>query len=340
MTVARQAVDTQVEQLLAVLARRDADAVERLRTAAFDDLSTWPELDVITRTVSAPTPTGPGSCDVAGAYLTVGARPTLVISQAPSARMNFTALHELGHHLQHTDEDLFLKLFESPDGAELEEAACDHFAARVLLPEQHLHEQFAAGVTAASVATLWRNSSASRSAVCIAASRHLPAPGHVLLLEPDGTTIIDANRELPRVSRASDQSTHPVIARGLANSDGHAEGKGRLTYRDGIQGAELFTQTGDIDGYLVAVAVLDSAPWRRLSIPTPDSGPRARWRDCEHCGATFQSFAHPCPRCRVVPCPECSRCNCTVPERRCDTCFLVQPVAAFNGASTRCLDCS
>jgi hypothetical protein len=342
MMLLRHTIDTQVDRMLTVVAAGGGvDALDRLRAAAYDDLRTWADLDVVERPASDTARTiAEGSCDVAGAYLSVAGRPTILVSVATVARMNFTALHELGHHLQRTDDDLFVRLLESPHTVELEEAACDHFAARVLLPEQLVEEHLGGGVTAQSVAALWRASSASRSAVCIAASRRLLAPGHVLLLEPDGHTVIDANRELPRVRRASDQSRHPVIARALQTGGRTTEGSGSLTYRDSIRGADLFTQAGDIDGYLVVVAVLDSAPWRRLSIPSADPGPQARWRDCEHCGETFRSFARPCPRCGVVACVECARCNCTVQERTCDRCFLVLPVSAFAGDSTACLDCS
>lgn len=341
MTLTRHAIDAHVDQMVAAVTRTGDEALDRLRTAAYDDLHTWPDIGIVARSAAEPlVALATSSCDVAGAYLTVAGRPTLVIAHASLARMNFTALHELGHHLQQTDDDLFSTLYASPHSAELEEAACDHFAARILLPEQLINEHLAQGVTADAVAALWQATSASRSAVCIAASRRLPAPGHVLLLDDAGTTVIDANRELPRVPRGSDQSSHPVIARGLTAASHTAEGTGTLQYRDGIRGAGLFTQTGDIGGYLVAVAVLDSAPWRRLSIPTYDPGPQARWRDCEYCGEAYRSFARPCSRCGVVACTECGRCNCTVPERRCDSCFLVQPLAGFEGTSTRCINCS
>lgn len=341
MMPTRLVIGAQVEQMFAVLAKRGTDVLERLQTAAYEDLTGWPDFDVVARPAPGTAPADEStSCDVAGAYIIISGRPTLVIAEASQSRMNFTALHELGHHLQRTDDDLFTNLFDSPASAELEEAACDHFAAQVLLPAHLVQEHLRVGVTAESITALWQASSASRMAVCIAASRRLPAPGHVLLLDLEGSTVIDANRELPRIARGSDQSRHPVITRGLARPSHRAEGTGRLQYRDGIRGAELFTQTGDIGDYVVAVAVQDSAPWRSLSVPSRDAGPQARWRDCEHCEATFPSFDRPCLRCNVVVCPECSRCNCTRPEQRCDSCFLVQPLAAFGESSTRCLDCS
>src|SRR3712207_7445398 len=46
---------------------------------------------------------------------------------------------------------------------------------------------------------------------------------------------------VPPVRRGSHQGTNPVIARALAGA-GHATGRGRFTYRDGIEGQELFVQ--------------------------------------------------------------------------------------------------
>lgn len=333
------AARTQAAAMITELEARRPGAVERLTRGALAELRTWPELTVKDVPENQ---TGQG-CSVAGAY-DYGPPPRLsVAASASHARRDFTALHELGHHLQKTSFDLIEPFSREPDGGLLlEDASCDAFAAEILLPahliEQHLD---ANGPTASAITRLWAASNASRMAVCVRAAQHLPAPGHVLLLETTGHLAFAVSHGLPPMRRGGFQGEIPVIERALTGS-GRAQGRTQLRYRDGIPGRELHTDTAPMDGYLVAVLVVDSAPWRPFTLPTADTGPRSRSYICANCDEHYRSFDPACPHCSTPACPDCGRCACPPrnPGRTCTRCFLAHPPAMFPADSDRCLDCS
>jgi hypothetical protein len=236
--------------------------------------------------------------------------------------------------LQRTDIDLAAVLWEQQSLDMFEDLACDAFAATMLLPDRAVDQVIdAKGPTATDVVTLYRRAGASRSAVCVRASQRLPAPGHVLLLNEDGTVFFAAAAGMPPLRKGGDQSRVEVIARGLRS--GSSRGRGRFFYRDGIVGDELFMQTADMDGYLVVVAVIDRAPWEKFALPSRDVGPRGSSYECANpaCGATYVSYEPRCPRCQVAPCTECGRCACrsALAEKTCTSCWLVRPATGFVG---------
>ncbi|GGZ43236.1 ImmA/IrrE family metallo-endopeptidase [Streptomyces poonensis] len=329
-------------QATAMMAELDAHrpgATQRLAQDALAEMQTWPELTV--RRV-AEAQSGP-RCSVAGAYAP-GPPPQIVVADSTSpARQDFTALHELGHHLQQNSFALMDAFARQPDrGVLLEDAACDAFAAEILLPAPLVEHHLASdGPTAPDIVELWRASGASRMAVCVRAIQHLPAPGHILLLDTGGQVVFAASHGLRPLQRGSFQGDIPTIAQARAGQ-GRAQGRTQIRYRDGILGRELHAQTAPMDGYLVAVLVTDSAPWRAFTPPTKDTGPQAREYICEHCDEEFRSFEPACSVCGVPRCPECDRCACParVTERLCQGCFIRHPPAMFADGADRCLDCS
>ncbi|WP_395297164.1 ImmA/IrrE family metallo-endopeptidase [Kitasatospora hibisci] len=333
------AARTQASAMVEELEAARPGAVDRLGQGALAELRSWPELIVVDVEES----TAEQGCSVAGAY-DFGPPPRLsVATSASHARRDFTALHELGHHLQKNNFALMDAFSREPDGGVLlEDAACDAFAAEILLPaslvDRHLD---AKGPDASAITHLWRASNASRMAVCVRAAQRLPAPGHVLLLDRAGRLAFGASHGLPPLPRGSLQSDIPVVDRAAAGS-GRAQGRTRVRYRDGILGRELHTDIAPMDGYLVAVLVADSAPWRAFTPPTPDTGPRSREYICANCDEEYHSFEPACPRCHVPSCPECGRCTCPsrVAERLCPNCFTLHPPRMFSPGSDLCLNCS
>jgi hypothetical protein len=286
-------------------------------------------------------------CSVAGAYLSSAKPPVIAVAAAASAaRQDFTALHELGHHLQRTRDMLIEELFAQPDdGLALEDAACDAFAAAILLPEPLVQQHIGSrGPSADDLVALWRDANASRAAVCVRASEHLPAPGHVVLLDADGLVAFSASHGLPPIRCGSDQSGSLLISEAIRRESGRGTGRTRLEYRNAVQGDELWAQIAPIDGYFVAVMVLDSAPWRNFAPPPTVQGPRGRWRICEWpgCSHHFMTFEKPCENCGAPNCPECGRCSCApkVAERTCPRCHLIQPASMFTDSGGPCRDCS
>lgn len=334
----RAAARAQAEAMLTVLRRDHADAMQRLGASALHELRQWPGLEVR----EIPDARSGNGCSVSGAYFAGTPAVLAVAASASLARRDFTALHELGHHLQQTMVELMDVLLDQPDGGTtLEESACDAFAADILLPQtladQHITE---AGPTADAAVALWRSSNASRMATCVKASERLPAPGHVLLIDSDGALAFAASHGLPPLRRGSDQSHVPVLRTALSGG-GRTEGRGRLAYRDGILGEELYLQTAEMGGYLLTIAVTDLAPWKSFAPSARQTGPEPTEYTCAHCGEDFTSYAPACARCESAPCPDCRRCGCDrkVSERQCTACFVVHPLAMFDGASARCRDC-
>ncbi|MBT2508525.1 ImmA/IrrE family metallo-endopeptidase [Streptomyces sp. ISL-98] len=324
--------------MLGMLHKHHGDAVDRLAAGALAELQQWTNLQV--REVPD-TQAGQG-CSVAGAYFP-GPPPVLAVARSVSlARRDFTALHELGHHLQQNHLTLIDALLAEPDGGtSLEDAACDAFAAEILLPDTQVDLHMGtAGPTADDAVALWHASNASRMATCVKASERLPAPGHVFLLDSQGRLAFTASHGLPPLRRGSNQAAIPVISTALA-THGRAQGQTRLRYRDGILGEELHIQTVPMGGYLLAIAVTDLAPWKRFAPSSRDTGPRAVDYTCAHCGEDFVSFAAPCTTCEAAPCPECGRCDCAsrVAERQCPGCFVLHPAAMYTDGSDRCRDC-
>ncbi|RZB19603.1 DUF955 domain-containing protein [Streptomyces sp. F001] len=332
------AARTQAAAMIQELEAARPGAVERLAQGALAELRTWPELTVLEVDENL---TEQG-CSVAGAY-DFGPPPHLsVATSASRARRDFTALHELGHHLQKNSFALMEPFGREPDGGLLlEDAACDAFAAEILLPaplvNQHLDTK---GPTASTVTQLWQASNASRMAVCVRAVQRLPAPGHILLLDTTGHLAFAASHGLPPLRRGSFQGDIAVIDRALTGS-GHARGLTQVRYRDGILGRQLHTDTASMDGYLVAVLVTDSAPWRTFTPPTRDTGPQSRDYICANCDEEYRSFDPACQRCHIPPCPDCGRCACPprVTERLCPGCFTLHPPSMFPSGSDRCLNC-
>jgi hypothetical protein len=305
--------------------------------------------DVTVRLVpEADTKRRPGepACSVAGIYVDDEVPPVLAVANsASSGRRAFTVLHEFGHHLQRTKLTLTELLLTQPDdGVTLEDTACDAFAAEILLPTT-LVDQFVGdrGPTGPQIVDLWRASAASRAAVCVRAAQRLPSPGHVVLLDEVGTVSFSASTDLPPLTRGSQQRTVDTVREAYTRS-GRATGRTRLRYRDGILGEELHAQVVPMDGYLLLVAVTDTAPWETFSLSSRHSGPVAAAWICEHpdCGHEFHSFDPRCPCCDHPTCLECRRCRCQprVRERTCTGCFQRLPASLFTGESTRCSDCA
>jgi hypothetical protein len=285
-------------------------------------------------------------CSVSGAYHEAAAgRPAaLAIGRSLSAgRRAFTALHELGHHIQLNDIDLAGALFApGVDSHSLEEAACDTFAADLLLPHDVVAEHIGAkGPTADEVAGLICATTASRSAACVRAAQLLPSPGHVVLLKSDGAVFFAASAGAPPLQRDRVQ-TDPFVRQALAAATHQRQGTVRWTYRDGIVGGEMYAQSADVGGLIVIVAVVNSAPWEAFSPPSREDGPRARSRICVRCDEETSSFEPPCTRCGVPQCHSCRACECqvAVKERKCPTCWMVRPVRMYVGASAVCTECS
>jgi hypothetical protein len=343
LAVSRVEVQAGVVKVAAALEALWPGAAGELAEDPCEVLATWDQVEL--RYV--PAVEADSRCSVAGAYVyEEGQIPVLAVARSTSAgRRAFTALHELGHHLQQMDVDLAQELASAGTrGPILEDAICDAFAAAVLLPDALVDQHIpAAGPTVYDVGDLNAASSASRAAVCVRAAQRLRSPGHVVLLDYDGSVQFAAAQGLPPVAKGSNQSSVPVIQDALGFRT--AKGRTRLLYRDSIRGEELFVQAGDLDGYVVAVLTTDRPPWEdTFVLPSKETAPVAATWVCTNagCGEEFETYGTSCPKCKIPKCPECGTCDCppVVAQKRCTTCFTVQSAHAFDGDAAVCESCS
>ncbi|MGR6919805.1 ImmA/IrrE family metallo-endopeptidase [[Actinomadura] parvosata] len=276
--VLRELITAQVAAMMRVLEQLSPGATARLGADPFATLSTFTDLEV--RLVpESDTGARPGNagCSVAGVYIAEAVPPILGVAVSASAgRRAFTVLHEFGHHLQQDQPTLTNLLLEQLDGGiALEDAACDAFAADILLPASLVDRMIGPrGPTAVHIVDLWQASVASRAAACVRAAQRLSSSGHVVLLDEKGEVSFATSVGLPPIARGSVQGDIGALHEALAGS-GRAAGRTRLRYRDGIQGEELHAQVVPMGGYLLLVAVTDRAPWLDFTPPSPAAGPVA-----------------------------------------------------------------
>jgi hypothetical protein len=226
-----------------------------------------------------------GSCDRAARSITV--------VQAVRPRMRFTALHELGHLLGDDHNQFQTQLYKvsGTTRREVEEDACEAFAAALLLPNAVVDDILSGtGVTARGVINLVAAvPSASREACAVAAAQRLRAPGYVMLVDDAGAAVFAARSgdALP-VARGTSQVgsvLDPVLRTSLAVRD-----RGELLYRSGTRTPALHVDAAvDADGMRYVVGVTDQPDWPVLH--TPDRTNRGS-RMPGGCGSTRCRCGH------------------------------------------------
>lgn len=339
--IAREKVEDRVKQLLDILDGREAGLRARLAEAPLVELATWDELEVTYIDPAAQSP----DCTIAGAYVDTFEPPRIgIIKGTYHAREAFTALHELGHHLQRTELDLAEDLPLQPDrGLLLEEMTSDAFAAAILIPPDVAASYLGSSTpTAAQVAKLWKNVSASRAAVCVRAVQNLSSPGHVVLLDADGIIVFSASYADYPLKRGLDQSQTEIVRAVRTSNAGLVSRKMSWVYGNGTPGQEVYAQATRLGDYIVVVSVVDGAPWERMSLSAPKPTYYKEWHTCVNCGHIIRTYgAETCVTCKDPKCHECGRCACPsrVAERICTGCFEIKPAHLFIGDSTVCKDC-
>ncbi len=199
--------------MLAVLDRRWPGAARRLRPHPIVELASWPEIRV--RLVEEQL--GGSGCAVSGSYHPELTPPTLLIGRSLSHRRRaFTALHELGHHLQQTDVALGERTFEAENPLLFQEKVCDAFAAEVLLPAS------AEPRTAQDVVAAYFDSAASREACCVWASQRIR--GTVALVDGAGKVLFASRRGF---------SGSPLVRAALRSRSAVSDATGDAAWCDG-----------------------------------------------------------------------------------------------------------
>jgi len=264
---------------------------------------------------------------VAGHYFPDQRR--IVVARALSrARTRFTALHELGHHLIKLHEALALELRGPPRQQALEEAVCDSFAGRILIPDELVEKVIpGTGPTASDVVELWRAAgTASRAASAVRAAEKLGAPGHVMVATRDSVVQFTATRGIDYVVAPGSLQHDGVVRR--AGRIGHAQGDDHVTYRSGTASEEFHVDAVLSDDYVFAVFTKGPASWVRLHVLEEDrSGPEeAVCPDCDHAFEFWSKHV----ACKEPVCPACGRCGChrrrIAQDNVCSKCFKIVAV--------------
>lgn len=297
--------------------------------------------------------TGEGGCSVAGGYRHDLTPPRIVVTRSASRRRRlFTALHEYGHHLQRNDPDLAGHLLDAAHGEELEEAACDVFASRILLPDGLVDEHIPPrGPTAESVRALYEARPASRAACCVRAAERIAGAGAVVLLRPDGTVDFAVSRGIFPPARGSDQSSTAIVEAAIGAPDATVEReRTRIRYSTGGLSDDLYGQAAWIDGYIVAVLAESSPGWLQFAPPRPGTAQYARsagppawgYGTCSTCQDSFP-MSDSTGNCETCGAPRCGKghCGCTAArERLCPGCSLYLNRSQFDRDAEQCRTCA
>jgi Zn-dependent peptidase ImmA (M78 family) len=341
VNVIRADVLAQASRMLEVLESRSPGAAERLHADPLAELTAWTEI----RVAQVPDTQSDSRCSVAGGYLHDTNPPTLTVTRSLSGgRQQFTALHELGHHLQKTDARLGLAVRRQPANREaFEDAACDAFASRVLLPDDALTAwPTDRSPRAADIVAMFEQTQASRAACCVRAVERLHSHGFVAVLDAEGTVTFAAGRgDVFPPARGTSQAATPLVAAALRRRTSAQVDTTYVRYGDGSTSLELYGDAAWSNDYLIAVAVMDRPGWKPFAPPRTGSARFvSREVTCEVCETDFEP-ADRCSRCGMPRCPT-GHCNCTLAaERMCEGCFQKLHPARFAGPTARrCKDCA
>lgn len=329
----RAAVEQHARRLLDSL---DPDVREGLGVDPIAAITARLEVTVQLR----PERSGTGDCPIDGSYFPDPPRISVAESLS-QRRVNFSVLHELGHHLQAGDVVLADILWREPDGGTgLEEDVSDAFAAEILLPQQLVDKIVDdAGPTAAAVAELFAVTQASREACCVRAAHRVRGPGYVVLADPDGTVRFAAPAsQRYRIASGTRQGTAHLLAR--AGRMGQARGESSLVYWHGTRTPVYQADALCQDGYVFAVFVGGRPPWGGLSSLRSDQ-PEGVHTVCPSCAEEFEGFGAPCAGCSMHPCRRCGKCGCISPVQQivCVDCTLTKAITQFAPGERRCNDC-
>jgi hypothetical protein len=274
----------------------------------------------------------PAGCSVSGYYRP--SPPTVSIHRSNSrGRDNFTAIHELGHHLQQTDKAWALGVLSELTDYErdrLEEAVSDALASDVLLPAELLAEHLGDGpLTAEGIAALYGAAAASRQACCIAAARHATSDKALIILSDWTGKVTLSVSTSDSIYRVPHGVVQPDLSRLIREAgDGPLTAGGRA--REGL----VFSTTNRRYDIKFDVALDVEGTWA-FSVARPETRyGNQRWgsavQQCvaPSCEAIFENDgATSRCKCGDYKCPECGACSCTSKLPICTECWMELSVA-------------
>lgn len=280
-----------------------------------------------------------GGCDLGGAYDGDSEPPTITLRWSSNEkRNNFTALHELGHHLLYSDEDWQYRVLPTlGDKARVvEEKIVNDFAATLLVPESVIQQHLGAGVTANGLREMVSQTEASATTCCISAL-NLSGERLVMLGDTEGHIWYADSNGHPYNPGKRVQQPSLATAAERALSEGHytlVGGEG-IRYSTGRADTDVRIDVALHDGLVIAV----------VTSTRPDSRSRldSDWNEeCAACGSFFKinSSAGQCSTCGDWKCADCRGCECSNANVvTCTRCFLALSLAEVGKGLTVHEDC-
>lgn len=332
--------------LVESLQQADPNQYAQLARDPLNTVQAWPGVDVVVFE-----PTG-GSrrdgCSVYGYYMRKRKPPKIGIARATSTgRMHFTALHELGHHLQPDHPKIAADLYRYDDEyRSLEDRICDAFAAEILTPDDIVEQTFTKGhlgPTASDVVKLFEQTRASRAACCVRAAQHLRHEGWVILADLHGVVefAAAANHNFRLAPGTAQPGNSPISLAGRTNS---AQGQMPVTYPSGKTSPHYNIDAVKDGNYVFAVLSLGATPWNPAPVPGRLRVPGGVSVICPHpaCEHEWVATGDRCDRCGEFECPRCGRCSCVTAARNtlCPGCYIQRPPAEFPDGSEICVYCA
>lgn len=289
-----------------------------------------------------------GQCNTDGYYDSDidPAQPWIVYAaDVHEARVRFTILHELGHHLlvtvaaQLLDDIDVVGAATRVGASQTEEAVCHRFAGRLLVPDELLAEAIGNDrIVPEHVVAVHERSSASWEAVAVRVAEAMTTPGAVVLMRDAEEVAFCAGSSRLNSAwwpRGSHIDPNGPLARGLRLRQ-RAEPE---QYRYGLGYARaMFCDTLPVhDGLAVGVLSEKPSDGSLSIIEEPEPAWRERIEFCEWHPGVERDVGW-CDRCKGRRCPECGRCGCSHPVQNplCPECGLRKP---FRSDATMCRDC-
>lgn len=255
------------------------------------------------------------TCELHGTYSRHPPRIRVARGQT-TARANFTAAHEFGHHLQHEDPDWALDVFaelrrnQPVLASVVEELVSNLVAVQLLMPQDVVESAWSGKLTPDFVRALTRDGRVSRQAAAIRAVNHASPEERdviVVVADPvDGRVLSSAassRSQLFPPPTNSFQSDLRTLANGRTGPRQAGEG---FQYSTGRTRADITYDWGwDHAGQYIFVA---ARPTYRFGTPQWDGDDV----ECasENCNHVFsRSAAELCPKCRLPICPACNACG-------------------------------
>jgi hypothetical protein len=289
-----------------------------------------------------------GECATDGCYesLIDPSRPWIIYADdVHQARIRFTILHELGHHLLVTVANALLDDIDvvgASTGAgatQTEEAVCHRFAGHLLVPDELVLETIGnARITPEHVTIIHERCAASWEAVAVRVAEAMSAAGAVVVLR-DGQTVAfcAASSRMGSAWWPRDSALDPngPLARGLSiRQTAQPE-----QYRFGLgYPRAMFCDTLPVHDAL-AIGVLSEKPSDGSLSIIEEAEPA--WKQkvefCEWHPGVERDVGW-CFKCKGRKCPECWRCGCShqIKNPLCPECQMIKP---FRDGASMCRDC-